>query len=241
MAINMANLKKYNEGFLLAPLIARYQDKADFPERWMIEIRNFKGSDSFFHPSGDCYEPIELLYKKLMGELEPKSVSHPLRRVFDCGHFWHGYYQEIIKHMGLTDDSKIEKSLKYQHEDGWTAKGTLDIIVDIPNKGEFIVDMKTVNDTEYDSGIRPDTLKKWTAQVNCYMHWTGIKRAFILAIRKGGTQAPGRKPMHDLKEIAIPYDEDIINQVYRRWSLVWECLQAKTPPTEDQIKSVAFG
>lgn len=234
------NLKRYNEGMILVPLINKYQDKGDFPPKWNIEIRNFKKGDKFFHPSGDCYESIENLYLKLMGQLEIKPVNHPLRRVFDCGHFWHGYYQEIIKHMGLTTDADIEKTLTFNHPDGWTAKGTLDLIAQIPKHGEFIVDLKTVNDTEYDTGIRPETLKKWTAQVSMYMHWTDIRRAFILAVRKGGTTTTNKKPMHDLKEIAIPYDQAIVDKIYSRWSLVWKCVQRGIPPTPDEISEVSF-
>lgn len=241
MALNRSLLKNLNQGFILVPHINRYQDRGEFPDTWNIEIRNFKGTDSYFHPSGDCYESISNLYLKLTGQVEYKSISHPLRRVFDCGHFWHGYYQEILKHMGFTDDERIEQTFTYQSEKGWTAKGTLDVRVDIPKKGEFIVDMKTVNDTEYDEGIRPETLKKWTAQVNCYMDWTGIRNAFILAIRKGGTQQKGGKPMHDLKEIAIPYDKDLIEKIYTRWTLVDQCVKRGTPPSEEEIASVAFG
>lgn len=240
MGINLNNLKKFNEGYILAPLISSYQDKGDFPERWMIEIRNTKGKDHYFHPSGDCYETIENLYLKLTDQLETKPIGHPLRRVFDCGHFWHGYYQEMLLEMGLTKEENIEKNLKFNHSDGWTASGTLDILVDIPKKGQYLVDMKTVNDTEYDQGIKAYTLKKWTAQVNCYMAWTGIRKAFVLAIRKGGTQAPGRKPMHDLKEIPIAYDQSLVDSIYKRWSLVHKCVQNNTPPTEEEISSVIF-
>ena len=238
MAINFNKLL-HNEG-LLVPLINRYQDKGVFPDVWNIEIRNKKGTDRNFHPSGDCYESIENLYNKLMGKEKDVRIGYALRRVFDVGHMLHGYYQEILVDMGVCELENIEKTLVFNHPDGWIGKGTLDMIVDVPRKGQFIVDGKTINDKEYDEGIRPDTLKKWTAQVNCYMDWTGIHDAFILAIRKGGTKAPGNGTMHDLKEIAIPYDPELVQHIYKRWSLAYKCAKAKTPPTKEEIESVAF-
>jgi hypothetical protein len=238
MGINFSKLAR-NEG-ILVPLINRYQDRGVFPEYWNIEIRNSKGSDKNFHPSGDCYESIENLYAKLMGEEKENKIGYSLRRVFDVGHMMHGYYQNILVDMGVAKQEDIEKGLVFHHPDGWIGKGTLDMIVEIPRKGLFIVDGKTVNDKEFDEGIKPETLKKWTAQVNCYMDWTGIHDAFVLAIRKGGTKAPGSGTMHDLKEIAIPYDPKLIQHIYKRWSLVYACAQTKTPPTAEQIAEVSF-
>lgn len=240
MGININALKKLNNGYMLVPLIDSFQERAEFPDTWNIEIRNFKKGDKYFHPSGDCLENPITLYEKLMGLATPSKVNYSLRRVFDAGHFWHGYYQEILKYMGLAKEENIERTLTYNHSWGWTAKGTLDIIVDIPRKGQWIVDMKTVNDTEFDEGIRPHTLAKWQAQVNCYMHWTGITDAFILAIRKGGTAGRGGRPMHDLMEIPIQYDPELIDSIYRRWNLVHEAVKRGTPPTVEEIDALDF-
>jgi hypothetical protein len=62
------------------------------------------------------------------------------------------------------------------------------------------------------------------------MDWTGIRKAFILCIRKGGSPGKGGLPAHDLREIAIEYDENLIQDIYKKWSYVWECVQSETPP-----------
>jgi hypothetical protein len=230
MGLDMKMMKKLGNGELLTPYIEIYQNKGEFPDKWVIEIDNFKrGTDQAFHPSGDCLASEMELYKRLT-EGETKRTSASLRRVFDCGHFWHGYYQNILIEMGYAKPENIERSYRYEHEDGWEGRGTLDCIVDFPTKGEYIVDMKTMNDIEYDTGPFPQTLAKWTAQVNCYMHWTGIRNAFILAIRKGGTPGKSGSPTHDLREITIEYDEALIEQIYAKWSRVWKCVQEGTPP-----------
>lgn len=216
-------LKKLSDGSILASRIEMYQNKGEFPDKWIIEIENDrrKEPDQCFHPSGDCLASEEELYKRLTGK-ESKRISAGLRRVFDCGHFWHAYYQNIIVDMGYADIENVERTYTYEHESGWTGKGTVDLIADFPQKGTFIVDMKTMNDVEFDTGPFPQTLAKWTAQLNCYMHWTGIDQAFILAIRKGGTSGKGGLPAHDIREISIEYDNALIEQIYSKWTRVWE-------------------
>jgi hypothetical protein len=228
--LNKTLLKKLSTGNLLVPYIDQYQNKGDFPDKWTVEIENFRRSpDQCFHPSGDCMASPMELYKRLTGQ-ETKRVAAGLRRVFDCGHFWHAYYQSIIVEMGYAKAENVERSYKHEHLDGWTGKGTLDLIVNFPKGGDYIVDLKTMNDNEFDTGPFPQTLAKWTAQVNCYMDWTGIRKAFILCIRKGGSPGKGGLPAHDLKEIAIEYDEDLIQDIYNKWSYVWDCVQSETPP-----------
>lgn len=228
--LNKTLLKKLSTGNMLVPYIDQYQNKGEFPDKWTIEIENFRRvPDQAFHPSGDCLASPKELYKRLTGQ-EVKRTPAGLRRVFDCGHFWHAYYQSIIVAMGYAKPENVERTYKYNHKDGWLGKGTLDLIVDMPKGGEYIVDLKTMNDQEFDTGPYPLTLAKWTAQVNCYMHWTGIKKAFILCIRKGGSPGKGGLPAHDLREITIEYDENLIEDIYKKWSYVWQCIQDGTPP-----------
>lgn len=231
--LNKKLLKKLSTGNIITPHIDIYQNKGEFPEKWVIEIENYRRSepDQAFHPSGDCLASEMELYKRLSG-LEIKRTTAGLRRVFDCGHFWHAYYQNILVDMGYAKIEDVEKSYTYEHPDGWLGKGTLDLIINVRNKGDFIVDMKTMNDIEFDEGPYPFTLAKWTAQVNCYMHWSGIKQAFILAIRKGGTPGKAGMPAHDLREITIEYDQSLIDNIYAKWSRVWKYVQDGTPPEE---------
>jgi hypothetical protein len=229
--LNKNLLKKLSTGEIITQHIEIYQNKGEFPDKWTIEIENYRrgGPDHCFHPSGDCLVSDAELYKRLAGEDKSRTMAG-LRRVFDCGHFWHGYYQNMLVDMGYAKPEDVEKSYKYEHPDGWTGRGTLDLIIDVKNKGQFIVDMKTMNDIEFDDGPYPYTLAKWTAQVNCYMNWSGIRQAFILAIRKGGTPGKSGRPAHDLREITIEYDQDLVDGIYEKWSRVWKMYQDGTPP-----------
>src|ERR1035437_10231396 len=102
MAINFNKILR-NEG-LLIPLINRFQDRGNFKPVYNIEVRNSKGKDKNFHPSGDCYESIENLYQKAIGNEKESRILHPLRRVFDTGHLLHGYYQAILVDMEVCKE-----------------------------------------------------------------------------------------------------------------------------------------
>jgi hypothetical protein len=211
---------------ILVPHIDLYQSKGKFPDVWNIEIRNTKDPDPYFHPSGDCFTDPVQLYLEKTGQVKRRGVDFGLRRVFDCGHFWHGYYQSILIEMGFVEPENVEKSVFYERvgrdtgfELLWSGKGTLDLFaVKIPGQPHpYIVDLKTMGDEEFDNGPRPETFKKWEAQVNCYMDWTGMKNAFILGIRKGGTRGQSGRPQHDLKEFKIAYRPELLREIYARW------------------------
>lgn len=216
----LKDLKRNNK---LVPHINWYQDKQEFPPAWTIEIQNTKEPDPYFHPSSDCFtNPVQLYYEKL-GTVPKEPILHPLRRVFDCGHFWHGYYQNILIDMGFITKENVEKQftkqLSYDGTD-FIGRGTLDLLdVTIPGlTTKYIVDIKTMNDKEFDEGPSDRTFQKWEAQVNLYMDWTGNHSAFILAVRKGGTKNSNGRPQHDLEEFTIQYKPELIAEIYSRWA-----------------------
>jgi hypothetical protein len=239
-------VRKLITGDRLTPHINMYQDRGKFPPTWNIEIRNDKPVDKYFHPSGDCYLPLRELYfhKHPDYKLDRAPVSYALRRVFDCGHMWHGYLQEMLIEMGFVKRENVERPLEHHHpsmkvgDAMWTGRGTADLVdVDIPGHGKWLVDIKTMSDAEFDDGPRPDTLKKWTAQVNCYLDWLGTESAFILAVRKGGSPGRAGKPAHDFREIKIAYDPVLINNIYDRWTQVANAIAANEPPPCEHDKS----
>lgn len=217
---------------ILVPHIDRYQALGDFPDVWNIEIRNTKESDPYFHPSGDCFTDVEQLVAEKTGKAKRRGIDFALRRVFDCGHFWHGYYQEILVAMGLVAPENVEKQVTHVHKNLigatkerceqvlWIGRGTLDLYdVTIPGQKEtFIVDLKTMNNKEFDEGPRAETFAKWEAQVNCYMDWTGCRNAIILGVRKGGAPGIAGRPQHDLKEFKISYKPELLKDIYGRWT-----------------------
>jgi hypothetical protein len=215
-----------NRGSILAPLIDSYQARGKFPDKWEIEIRNTREPDSHFHPSGDCYTDPRHLYLEKTGQIKPQRISSALRRTFDVGHMWHGYIQAMLVDMGLVAPDNVEKTLKHKlctidGTDYW-CKGTADLVdVHIPGHGYWLVDIKTMNSTNF-ANPPEDTMKKYRAQVNMYGDWTGSDKMLILAVNKDSP--------HDFREFIVPKDEDVLVDVYTRWTYVAECIASKSEP-----------
>ena len=221
-------------GAILVPHIEAYQQRAKFPDKWYIEVRNDRQPDPHFHPSTDCFSsPHDLwLYRK--GRLIPRPISPALRRTFDCGHMWHGYLQAILVEMGLVQPDNVERKLIHEVAPGVIGAGTADLVdVAIPGHGEWLVDIKTMNKVEFEQGASEQTLLKWTAQVSCYMDWLDTSKAMILAICKDSP--------HNFREYQIRKDTNLLQEIYARWAYVAECLEKDIEPEIEDANSVAAG
>jgi hypothetical protein len=139
----------------------------------------------------------------------------------------HGYFESIITDMGLIDAEHVElfKIQELPTEYGTVlGAGTGDLVgVQIPNQGEWLVDLKTMTSNEFEAGARDFTLQKWTAQVNCYGDWFGYDKMMVLAIQKDYP--------HALREYKIERDEDLLSSIYNKWGYVESCLRNNIVPT----------
>jgi hypothetical protein len=219
-------------GSILIPHIETYQRAAKFPETWNIQIRNRKDPDGFFHPSGDCFTPPSQLYKQLKGQLIYIKPSPALRRTFDVGHFWHGYLQAMLLEMGFVTKENIERHIEHKitTKRGFcVGSGTADLVdVEIPGHGKWLVDIKSMNKPEFEAGVNEFTMRKWQAQVSCYMDWLGADKAFILAVSKDSPHA-----MHEYQVIK---DVALLDEIYDRWSYVAQCMRTQTEPDDENYK-----
>ena len=218
-------------GAILVPHIEAYQQKAKFPTEWSITIRNEKKDDGHFHPSSHCFMPVRDLWLDRQGRLAKRPISPALRRTFDIGHMIHGYLQSILLDMGLVREENIERYIKqmiFGAHGKCIGAGTGDLIdVAIPGHGNWLVDIKTMGKTEFEQGAREDTLKKWNAQVNCYMDWFQTTKALVLAFSKDSP--------HDMREYQITRDGTLLMEVYNRWSYVQHCIDEGIEPSEDTL------
>lgn len=215
-------------GSILVPLIESYQRAGIFPETWQIEVRNDKKSDGHFHPSSDAFTSPRDLYLSKKGLLLPRPISPALRRTFDCGHMWHGYLQNILIEMGLVTEDNVERYITkkvYTKRGFFVGAGTGDLVnVNIPGYGSWLVDIKTMNKPEFEQGASELTMKKWKAQVSCYMDWFQADKAMILAISKDSP--------HDMREYQIIKDQPLLDEIYDRWSFVAQCIRSNVDPDE---------
>jgi hypothetical protein len=218
------------QGSILVPHIDAYQQRGIFPETWTIEIRNNKAPDEHFHPSSDALQDPIKLYREKKG-LDPIwRPSALLRRTYDCGHMWHGYLQNILVDMGFVRPENVERYVvKTVHTKRGlcTCAGTGDLVdVQIPGHGSWLVDIKTMTKETFGQGLDAYMLAKYTAQVNLYMDWFDQDQAMILAVSKDSP--------HEMKEIIIPKNQALIDEIYDKWCFVSQCLRAGIEPKENE-------
>lgn len=219
----MANfIKDLAKKEILVPYINNYLARADFPEKFDIEIRTGKEPDDAFHPSSDCY-PCECdLYAKRTGKAEPQELTATSHKNFFVGHFWHGILQNIIcDQLGFCDSNDVEKELRFL-DPNWWARGFADIAkCDIPGKGSYLIDFKTMNSFSYQKP-NDDLLAKWYLQVSCYMAWDNrVDSAIIIGIQK---DTP-----HEFKEFVFHRNDEILEPIYDKWSRVMLAVKNEEP------------
>jgi hypothetical protein len=232
MAFDSRKLRKTimsGRGSILVPHIDAYLRKGQFPKTWNIEIRNYKESDGHFHPSSDAFTPPLDLWRQKKGMIIPQPITPALRRTFDCGHMWHGYLQNILTRMGFVHPSDVEHYITHEivtEKGSCIGAGTGDLVnVQIPGNGSWLVDIKTMNKPEFEQGANEWTMKKWQAQVSCYMDWFEADRAMVLAICKDSP--------HDMREYQILKDNNLLEEIYDRWVYTAQCLRDNVEPDPD--------
>lgn len=218
----MANfIKDLAKKEILVPHINNYLARADFPPKFDIEIRSGKEPDDAFHPSSDCY-PCECeLYKKFSGESERQELTATSHKNFFVGHFWHGLLQDILcNRLGFCEEDDIEKELRFQ-DPKWWARGFADIAkCDVPGKGSYLIDFKTMNSFSFQKPS-PDLLLKWQMQVACYMAWDNrVESAIIVGIQK---DTP-----HEFREFVFKRDDSFLEHIYEKWTNVSKALENGT-------------
>lgn len=207
-----------NKSYILVPHLERYLAQGDFPPEWNITIRNKKEkrdygeADIRFSPSSDTLESVENLVKKYTTGMPEEPISAGQRLAFDVGTMWHEYLQRIIVHMGLIDESGVEKymikKIERQHGIAYTS-GLGDFVgLKIPGYGKWLVDVKTMNANSFKT-LPSYMMQKYVAQINLYGDWWDYDNLMILGVSKDSP--------HSFKEIIVPRDQHLIDEIYDRW------------------------
>lgn len=214
------------QGNILAPHIDMFlEDHNEFCPR--ITIGGVKLDDGHFHPSGHCLMDVDALYADRVAK-EHQKISAAMKKTFDSGHFWHAYLQEALVEMGFVKPENVEhkflRDLPAYNADlplSRKISGTIDLLdVDIPGRGQWLVDIKTASTTTFNKIEQMDLFEKYRAQVNIYGDSVGKKNMLILVVQKDSP--------HKFREIQIQYDASLLFDIYTRWITVAEMLDADT-------------
>lgn len=222
-------------GAILTPHIDAYLERQEFPEEWVIKIRTKKEARDYgeakirFSAGEDALLDPLTLYKKIRGETVPHKISASLQRTFDCGSMWHDYMEQIVVEMGFTKPEDVERyaiqKIETDHGIAYgSGKGDL-VNVEIPGHGSWLVDLKTMKKSDFESEPPKYLWDKYVAQVNLYGNWFGQKKLMILGIEKDSP--------HRLREWVIPYDPELVRGIYDRWTYTMSCLELGTEPIPD--------
>lgn len=260
MATKLSKKKGFTKAFTktkLGYLLDREIGKGEF--EWTYDYKP-KGTDTGWHPSGHCTPTLHELYMFAASEevlmkaaldgsapIDKNAPAHepPLAKIFQVGHFWHQYLQEICIRAGLCELKHVERRGEYVWKsinvywggsgDGidlpvpfhWVT-GSADICpLDIPGHGEYLIDFKTMGSHQF-RGNTPAalTMEKWECQLNTYMNFFDMEKAIVVGINK---DAP-----HDFKEFEFHRNQKLIDSLLDKWKLVSECLDEGVCPPEGE-------
>lgn len=235
-------------GFILDKEIG----KGDFI--WQYDYRP-KLEDNAWHPSGHCTPTLYELYTFASvrphieewpegvypAKIQQTPIEPSLGKIFQVGHFWHQYLQEICVRAQLCDPLNVERrGIKgwnpVGQSDGhdvfadfhWVT-GSADICpLEIPGYGPYLLDFKTMGSHVF-KAIKPHelTATKWECQLNVYMDFFDMEKAMIVGINKDSP--------HDFKEFEFHRNDELIEILYMKWKLVAECLDEGVAPPEDEV------
>ena len=221
--------KHFQKNEILVPHLNNWFANAKFDDEipFAISIHPNKEKDDAFHPSSatKCSRALFAQFRKDLPEEKPPADA---QKIFMFGHFSHAIIQKIVVELGFCDDADIEKEYDFHFEtelgNPYRVRGFLDIArCTIPNRGTYLVDIKTMNARIYAQQTLPEaTMEKYEAQVKLYLEFENLDEAIILAVEK---DTP-----HRFREIIVKRDTDFVDGTIERWEDVVDALaQGRVP------------
>jgi len=158
-------------------------------------IRNYIGASSIGHP---CFRKIWYEFHK--PELRDSPTARTLR-IFEIGHAIEAVMIDLLRRAGIevlvTDQIFTDKELPY-------LQGHVDGI--LPHE-DMVLELKTCKDSSFKL-FKKKGVKEWFPayyyQAQCYMAFTGLNKALVLAINKDNAE---------LHSEVVKYDEKVFNYI----------------------------
>jgi len=187
---------------------------------------------SKFHPSAIGYCSRKITYSMLGYEEEP--VDTITQRIFENGHSMHARYEKWFEDMGIqiapelvlsenSEDPEIARKARELNIDGRT-----DSLIEV-NGERYIVELKSAGQAMFEYHLNKGPKKHHLQQILMYMYLTGVKKGILLYENKN-TQ--------EIREFAIEYDEEIVEDLIKKASVINSyVLEKKLPPKEGTASS----
>lgn len=220
--------KQFARNEILVPHLNTWFANGKFPDAIPLEINPNKEEDDAFHPSS-ALKCSRYLFAHFRKDLPVERHSPDTQKTFMVGHMYHSLMQWIIvEGLGFATWGDIEKEGDYHFETAagnpYRVRGFMDVArCIVPNRGEYLVDIKTMNARIYAQNDLPvTTMEKYSAQVKLYLEFEDLPEAIILCVEKDSP--------HRYKEVLIQRDPDFVDQTMARWEDVADALaQGRVP------------
>ncbi len=210
--------KNFAKGEILVPHLNNWFANADFPDEIPISIHMNKEKDDAFHPSSalECLRVLQANQERLM---LPRVTRMESQKNFAFGHFSHGLIQwVVVEALGFATWDDIEQEFDFDlvtpAGNPYRVRGFPDITrCVVPNKGTYLVDVKTMNARVY-AQTNPgyDLINKYEAQVRLYLDFAGLDEGIILFSEK---DTP-----HRFKERIVTRDDQQVDRIVKGWEKV---------------------
>lgn len=213
--------KHYARNEILVPHLNNWFANAKFDDTISFDIHPNKEHDDAFHPSS-ALKCARHLFADFREDLPREKPAADSQKIFMFGHFSHSIIQKIVVELGFCDDAEIEKEYDFRFTTAvgnpYRVRGFIDIArCVVPNRGTYLVDIKTMNARIYAQTDLPlTTMEKYEAQVKLYLEFEELDEAIILCVEKDSP--------HRFKEIIVKRDPDFVAGIIERWEGVTDAL-----------------
>lgn len=213
---------------ILVPHLTAYFANGKFPDEIPVMVHPNKEEDDAFHPSSATRCSREIFAMR-QGDLTGKAHTAEQQLNFIIGHMYHSLLQWImVEGLGFCTWADVEKEhdLHFTTENGnpYRVRGFIDFArVEIPNRGTYLVDIKTMNSRLFAQDSLPATThEKYEAQVRTYLEFEDLDHAIILCVSKDSP--------HRFKEVLVERDTDFVERTMDRWEDVTDAIAAGVIP-----------
>lgn len=232
----MSLLKRLGSREVLVPHLEQSMLADNWPQQYTVEIDSSPyygkktqdgeilsvgSGDGYFHPSSALACPRELYisFNPRLQHMRPalrKDLAFYMTVNF--GTAIHGLMQAQLEMCGLLVPGTVE----YEYAcDYHNVRGRIDAVIQPPNSGEIVLDIKTMNPRGF-GFLKAHTPKpEWCAQVNLGMAHYGADEGLILVVEAGYPW--------NLKEVPIKKDEALLNGLYDKWERVISGIERDIP------------
>jgi len=168
-----------------------------------------------YYPSeiGMCMRKTWLSYKY------PTELKPELLKIFQMGNIIHDFVVDVLKSEKNPDVELLKSEFPFKEEiDDFLISGRVDNLILLKMSGKnVLIEVKSTSDTSFVREASSHNI----AQLQLYMHFTGVRNGMLLYVGKKDLQS---------KVFVIDYDEKQALEIVERFKKLHACLTKEVMP-----------